>query len=139
MQLQRDRRPSFGAFEERHTNEGGPRGQNRDIPVGFLNWVGAFLPSGPSPSPLVRQVCNKHPAFSVSPVVPFQAKFRQICHLSANLLGPFQVFSDNSRQFQAILGFFGALLAHRHHTHTPSIQKEEADIPKIRRPSGTQK
>ena len=31
--------------------EGGPRDQNRDILVGFLSWVGAFLAPGPSPSP----------------------------------------------------------------------------------------
>ena len=44
---------------------------------------------GPSPSPLVRQVC-KHPAFSVSPVVPFSGKIQaDFSHFFDNLLGPF--------------------------------------------------
>ena len=54
--------------------EGEPRGQNRDILVGFLSWV----------------------AFSVSPVVPFAGKIlADFSHLD-NLLGP---FSGDFRQF----------------------------------------
>ena len=80
-------------------NEGGPRGQNRHILVGFLNWLGAFLAPGPSPSPLVRQVCE-HPAFCVTN----SALFRQNS-------GRFQSFTRQYawalfRYFQTILGNF---------------------------------
>ena len=80
-------------------NEGGPRGQNRHILVGFLNWLGAFLAPGPSPSPLVRQVCE-HPAFCVTS----SALFRQNS-------GRFQSFIRQFawalfRYFQTILGNF---------------------------------
>ena len=76
--------------------KGGPRGQNRDILVGFLSWVGGFLAPGPSPSPLVRQMC-KHPAFSVSPVVPFSSKIQaDFSHFLDKSRGP---FSGIFRQF----------------------------------------
>ena len=75
----------------------GPWGQNRDILVGFLNWMGAFLAPGRSPSPLVRQVCSKHPAFCVPPVVPFSGKIQaDFSHFLDNLLG---TFSGIFRQF----------------------------------------
>ena len=52
----------------------------------------------------------EHQAFCVTSSALFRrnsGRFQSF--LLDNLLGPpFQVFSDNSRQFQAILGFFGA-------------------------------
>ena len=113
------------AFEERHTNEGGPRGQNRDILVGFLNWVGAFLAPGPSRSPLVRQV-RKHPAFSVSPVVPLSGQIQaDFSHFLDNLLGP---FSGIFRQCLAISGnfwfFWRVARTQTPHTHTHTKHTE---------------